>query len=131
MPRRIAKSALSCAAVVAVATTALALSPASAYAGTDIGYIYTTNGSARGYFQNVGEHLWACDEAADGKRAITFLYWNGAWRGDVEDTDGANGNCNETNLSIVDGTSVWLEVCIKNGTYGALEYCSPMIEGKA
>lgn len=124
-PRRLLLSAV---AVVAAATTGILFTPGAALA--DIGYVYTDNGAGSAYFQSYGEHLYACDEAADGLRAIAQLNVNGHIY-EVQDADGANGNCWTINLSITEGTLVTLRACLRNGASGALQHCSGWRQGTA
>jgi hypothetical protein len=110
-------------------TTVLALTAGSgtAYAGTSV-VVDSTNGSARTYFDDYGEHLYSCDTKADGLRAVAVAEWTvggvyrSAW---VEDADGANGNCaGHANLDIADGVGVTVWACARNGANGALQYCA-------
>lgn len=111
------------ATVVGVMTViALALGPGTASAGESV-IVDSTNGAARAWFDDYGEHLYACDMTADGMRAVAIAEWSGGAR-EVQDTDGANGNCaGHANLSIPEGYFVEVTACVRNGASGALQYC--------
>ncbi|GAO05936.1 hypothetical protein NCG97_14675 [Streptomyces lydicamycinicus] len=92
--------------------------------------VNTTDSGAkggRGHFVNQGDKPLACDTQADGKRVITYIYWNSGnqnrWS-TIEDTNGANGDCMvRENVDLPEGTKVILKTCLKSGANGALEYC--------
>ncbi|AIF83073.1 hypothetical protein NTE_00999 [Candidatus Nitrososphaera evergladensis SR1] len=95
--------------------------------GNDIIVKFYGNDVYRGYgeFKASGEHLYACDKKGDGKTVTTWLFWNGEWRGSVSDHTGVKDGCGHKNLSIKEGTSVWLSVCLEG--FG----CSYPVWGKA
>lgn len=109
------------------AVIALAFGSGTALAGTSV-IVDSTNGSAQTHFQDYGEHLYACDTKSDGLRAVAIAQWTagGAARSaEVQDTDGANGNCaGHANLGITDGIGVTVWACARNGAAGALQYCA-------
>lgn len=112
--------------VVGVMTlSALALSPGTAVA--DDAFTSSTNGAAQAWFEDYGEHLYACDMTADGNRAVAIAQWSGGAR-EVQDTDGANGNCaGHANLDIPEGYFVEVTACVRNGASGALYYCRTVV----
>jgi hypothetical protein len=64
-------------------------------------------------FNPNGEHLYACDTRADGRSVTAHAYWNGADRARVTDGNGARAGCGHRNLSIAEGTQVWLALCVQ------------------
>ena len=109
---------------------ALAFGSGTAFAGTSV-IVDSTNGSAQSQFQDVGEHLFACDTKADGLRAVAIAQWTSggvARSAEVQDTDGANGNCaGAGNLSIAEGVRVTIFACARNGAAGALQFCAAKV----
>ncbi|HST46262.1 hypothetical protein [Jatrophihabitans sp.] len=121
------KRTLSVIVVVLTTMVALAFGSGTAFAGTSV-IVDSTNGSAQSQFQDVGEHLYACDTKSDGLRAVAIAQWTSggvARSAEVQDTDGANNNCaGHANLDITDGTSVTIWACARNGATGALQFCA-------
>lgn len=81
----------------------------------------------RGHFINQRDRPLACDTQDDGKRVITYIYWNqgnqNRWA-TIEDANGANGDCMvRENVDIPEGTKVILKTCLKTGANGKEEYC--------
>ncbi|NIJ10853.1 hypothetical protein FHU38_001197 [Saccharomonospora amisosensis] len=76
-------------------------------------YAYDSANQLRGsgHFTAHGEHLYACDERSDGSGVTAYLYWDGATRASVGDSNGAASGCGHRNLSIAENTTVWLAVC--------------------
>jgi hypothetical protein len=109
---------------------ALAFGSGTAFAGTSV-IVDSTNGSAQSHFQDYGEHLYACDTKADGLRAVAIAQWTSggvARSAEVQDTDGANGNCaGHANLDIAEGVGVTVWACARNGVTGALQYCAAKV----
>jgi len=101
---------VSSAAPTAEETTA---SPTSA-TGTSVAVCKYYGGTLRGCasFRHYGEILTACDRRADGRRVTAQLYWSGAVRASVYDRNGAASGCTSANLSIAEGRTVYLRVCI-------------------
>ena len=118
---------LSVIVVSLMSVIALVLGPGTAFAGTSV-IVDSTNGSAQSQFQDVGEHLYACDTKSDGLRAVAIAQWNFggvAHSVEVQDADGANGNCaGHANLSITDGIGVTVWACARNGAAGGLQFCA-------
>ena len=93
--------------------------------------VYTSdaNPGGKGVFENLGEHLKACDIQNDGYRAVTtFLRSDTGQTFTVQDADGANGNCVDNNLSLAEGTEGWIQVCLQNGSSGPQIFCTPWWE---
>jgi len=86
------------------------------------------SGGSPAHFLASGEHLYACDTKADGMRAVAFASWTGVsgvqHRAEVQDIDGANGNCaGHADLDIVEGVFIWITACERNGQYGEPQNC--------
>ncbi|GLW19454.1 hypothetical protein Stsp01_61970 [Streptomyces sp. NBRC 13847] len=101
----------------------------SARRGITVSVTTTDSGEkgGRGHFINQGDRPLACDTQPDGKRVITYIYWNyggtNRWT-TIEDTNGANGDCMvRENVDIPEGTKVILKTCLKSGANGTEEYC--------
>jgi len=98
------------AAVLALALLVFGLSAPDALAGTNQA-IQTEKGSV--YFDHYGEYLTACDKKYDGQGVRAYLYWSSTKTGKVTDYDSYGGEtlCEGVNLSIPEGTTVWLQMC--------------------
>ncbi|MFF7736700.1 hypothetical protein [Streptomyces sp. NPDC007984] len=120
-------------ALIAGAAAALfAAGPAAA--GTDV-YVDTTDpfNSAAAGFKAEGEVFTVCDNRADSKRASGRIIWidsNGSHAVPLDDANGAGNSCGRKDLSIGEGISVTVEICIRNGARGDKEYCASK-NGKA
>ncbi|TDD66568.1 hypothetical protein E1293_39035 [Actinomadura darangshiensis] len=105
-----------------------------AIAGTDV-YVDTTdpfNSAAAGFHAN-GETFTVCDNRSDGLRASGHIGWTDSSASHwvrLDDTNGANNSCAKKNLSIGEGISVTVEICVKNGAGGDTKYCATK-NGKA
>jgi hypothetical protein len=121
------KRTLSVIVVCLTTVLTLAFGSGTAFAGTSV-IVDSTNGSAQTHFHDYGEHLYACDTKSDGLRAVAIAQWTAggvARSAEVQDTDGANGNCaGHADLSIADGIGVTVWACARNGATGALQYCA-------
>jgi hypothetical protein len=109
------------------ASAAPAASDRVAQAGSDASacrYVANKNGvfTLRGcaYFEDYDEILRACDERGDGLRVSAQLYWNGATRASVADSNGADAGCGRRDLAIAEDTAVWVRVCVE--TTGCSEW---------
>ncbi|MGC4939529.1 hypothetical protein [Kribbella sp. DT2] len=69
-------------------------------------------------FNAYGEHLWACDTLADGRWVKAQLKW-GSKTASVTDTNGSKTGCGHKNLSIKDGTVVYLRIGVEGQGYSA------------
>lgn len=78
-------------------------------------YAYDSANRLRGsgHFTAHGEHLYACDENSDGRGVTAYLYWNGATRASVGDSNGSASGCGHRNLGIAENIDVWLAVCVE------------------
>jgi hypothetical protein len=117
--------------IVSLATVVgLAFGSGTAFAGTSV-IVDSTNGSAQSQFRDVGEHLFACDTRSDGLRAVALAFWTAGGvnrSAEVQDTDGANGNCaGHGNLSVAEGVGVTVWACARNGASGALQFCAAKV----
>ncbi|WP_143204113.1 hypothetical protein [Streptomyces kebangsaanensis] len=105
-----------------------------AAAGTDV-YVDTTdpfNGGAAGFVAD-GEIFTVCDNRADGMRASGHIGWIDSKASHwvpLEDANGANNSCARKNLSIGEGITVTVEICLKDGANGTPKYCATK-RGKA
>jgi hypothetical protein len=93
-----------------LAALALAFSAPAAHAGSDQ-EIRTDRGQVA--FDHHGEWLTACDENADGYGVRAYLRWSSTKSAQVTDYDSYGGAtlCESKNLSIPEGTTVWLTMC--------------------
>lgn len=117
-------------AILAAAATGLFLAPGTAVAvpGNNV-IVNSQSAGSQAQFRHADEWLFACDLKADGMRATAVARWIGAGgayhRVEVEDTDGANGNCaGARNLDIVEGITVTITACDRNGPNGGLRNCA-------
>lgn len=89
----------------------------TALAGDDVS-VYVSDPADRlrgsGHFTAYGEHLYACDEFADGRRVKAYLSWDDAIRASVRDGNGSAKGCGHRDLSIPENTTVWLALCISD-----------------
>ncbi|MFE9168440.1 hypothetical protein ACFYNZ_02750 [Streptomyces kebangsaanensis] len=105
-----------------------------AAAGTDV-YVDTTdpfNGGAAGFVAD-GEIFTVCDNRADGMRASGHIGWIDSKASHwvpLEDANGANNSCARKDLSIGEGITVTVEICLKDGANGTPKYCATK-RGKA
>jgi len=95
------------AAISALAVTAFGLSVATASAG-EPQQIRTNGGTV--VFDDLGELVVAKDKRADGLSVMANLAWGKA-SATVVDDSGASGAGETGNLSIPEGTTVWLIMC--------------------
>ncbi|MFC8220237.1 hypothetical protein ACFUTY_18950 [Streptomyces sp. NPDC057362] len=108
------------------AAVMFAAGPASA--GTDI-YVDTTDpfNSAAAGFTAYGEVFTVCDNRSDGKRASAHISWIGSsasyWI-PLEDANGSGNSCARKDLSIPEGESVTVQICVKDGANGTPQYCA-------
>lgn len=84
-------------------------------------------GDAQGSAADNPEVLGACDKQSDGLRAYANVSWKDS-RGwhirEVEDADGAGNGCEYRTLpNITDGTTVYIDACLKNGPNGPVRFC--------
>lgn len=109
-------------------SAAVMIASGPAAAGTDI-YVNTTDpyNSAAAGFKAYGEVFTVCDNRSDGKRASAHIGWVGSsasyWI-KLEDTNGAGNSCARKDLSIAEGETVTVKICIKDGANGAEQYCA-------
>ncbi|GAB2773868.1 hypothetical protein GCM10027073_03220 [Streptomyces chlorus] len=114
--------------------TAVLFAAGPAAAGTDV-YVDTTdpfNGGAAGFVAE-GEIFTVCDNRADGMRASGHIGWLDSKASHwvpLEDADGAGNACGRKNLSIGEGITVTVEICLKDGANGTPKYCATK-RGKA
>ncbi|MEU8081941.1 hypothetical protein AB0B31_41580 [Catellatospora citrea] len=116
---------LAAVALTAAAGVALGAAPAAAAVPSKDAEVYTLddNPGGRGFFESTGEHLFACDQQADGLRVVARITWygGGAYHTrTVHDADGANNGCTEyaNDIEIAEGTEVILEVWLQDGADG-------------
>jgi len=98
-----------------VATLAgAAFATAGPAAATNSTHCYSDAGC--GQFYDVGEHLKACDQKADGYGILLDWYVeeNVYNNGVVLDNNGANNGCVDGNLDIADNHHIIWRVCISN-----------------
>lgn len=105
-------------------------SPIGTYGVNASAYTSDSSPGGQGIFEHDGEVLRACDLESDGLRAVAYLRV-GIATTSVHDSDGANGQCAYTNLSIAENTTVELRVCLRNGASGADQSCSTWRQGSA
>jgi hypothetical protein len=119
--------------LTALAAAAVLLSPSTALAGPGRTWVIDSrSGGTQAQFRDVDELLHACDTKADGLRASAVASWTGtggvAHLAEVQDADGANGNCaGSADLDIVDGVKVWITACDRNGQYGEPQNCDSIL----
>ncbi|MFD8297494.1 hypothetical protein ACFV13_14860 [Streptomyces bauhiniae] len=115
-----------------VAAVLFAAGPAAA--GTDV-YVDTTDpfsGGAAG-FASYGETFTVCDNRADGLRASGHIGWtdsSASHYAPLEDANGSGNSCAKKDLSIGEGISVTVQICLKDGANGDPKYCATKF-GKA
>ena len=99
--------------ITALAVTMFGLCVPAALAGQDEA-IETDKGEV--YFDHHGEWLTACDTWYDGRGVRAYLHWSSTESASVTDTSSYGGAtlCEGTNLSIPEGTTVWLQMCYTN-----------------
>ncbi|CAL9562338.1 hypothetical protein [Streptomyces sp. enrichment culture] len=120
-------------AVVAGAATVM-LASAPAAAGTNV-FVATTdpfNGGGAGFHAD-GEIFTVCDNRADGMRASGHIGWIDSKASHwikLEDANGSGNSCARKNLSIGEGISVTVQICLKDGAKGTAKYCATK-RGKA
>lgn len=68
-------------------------------------------------FQAYDELLIACDRRADGRSVVAQLYWAGKIRAAVKDNNGAKKPCYYKDLSIAEGTAVYVRVYVQGLGY--------------
>jgi hypothetical protein len=116
------------------ATAVLALAAAGTFvaagsASANVFSVSTTDSGATGghaTYDSGDEEIAVCDDQSDGLRAwAQFSYGSTrTYMAPVEDSSGA-GTCNFYDVqSLPSGEKVYLEVCLRNGSAGALEYCA-------
>jgi hypothetical protein len=83
--------------------------------GTNVAVCKAYAGTIRGCagFTARGEILGVCDRRADGRKVVGQLYWAGKVRATVLDRNGAKAPCYGVNLSIREGTPVWVRVGVE------------------
>ncbi len=83
--------------------------------GTNVTVCKAYGGVVRGCagFQAYDEILAVCDRRADGRRVVGQAYWAGKVRATVEDRNGAKAPCYGKDLSIAEGTAVWVRVWVE------------------
>jgi len=86
-----------------------------ANAAACLAYRGTVRGCAG--FTARGEILGVCDRRADGRNVVGQLYWAGKIRASVLDRNGAKSPCYGLNLSIREGTPVWVRVWVEGLGY--------------
>ncbi len=91
----------------------------------------TTDGNpgGTGRFDGRGydEYLWACDDQADGYRAVVRVYdWAGHWHlvGREDAAQGAGTCSGKGVMYLEDGYKVNVAVCLQNGYYGTPKFCN-------
>lgn len=79
-----------------------------AQAGQSRCSVYAPGGqnAATACFDHEGEKVQVCDRRADGQSAVGRFNGIEVW------ASGGAGNCVDRNLSIVDGTWVWVQACV-------------------
>ncbi|MFH0520098.1 hypothetical protein ACHBTE_23355 [Streptomyces sp. M41] len=124
--------ALSSSVIAGAAAVVFAASPASA--GTDV-YVNTSdpwNAAAAGFAAN-DELFTVCDNRGDGMRASGHIGWLSpqmSYWVPLQDANGAHNSCARKNLDIAEGTTVTVQICIRNGANGEDRYCETK-RGKA
>ena len=118
IPKKLLMFLLMVSSVLALPSAASAAEMATdkaSQAGTDAVVCRYLNDTLRGCasFQDYGEHLYACDERADGRSVTAQLYWSGAIRATVSDSNGAQSGCGHRNLAIAENTTVYVRVCLE------------------
>lgn len=93
----------------------------TAAAGTNAAVCKYYAGTVRGCagFRAYDEHLIVCDRRADGRSVVAQLYWSGAIRAAVRDTNGAKSPCYYKDLSIAEGRPVYLRVWVQGVGYSS------------
>lgn len=88
------------------------------------GFVYT-NPSYLGHaeFYDYGEHLYACDDYADGMRVTVAYHQWGELEQYLDDANGANNSCAHVNLELAEGSGLYIQVCRSEGANGELEDC--------
>ena len=83
--------------------------------GANVTVCKAYGGTIRGCagFQAYDEILAVCDRRADGRRVVGQAYWAGKIRATVEDRNGATKPCYGKDLSIAEGTAVWVRVWVE------------------
>ena len=87
----------------------------SANAGICGKYAGTVRGCAG--FRAYDEHLVVCDKRADGRAVVAQLYWAGKIRAAVKDRNGAKSPCYYLDLSIAEGTPVYVRAYVQGLGY--------------
>lgn len=64
------------------------------------------------FFMGLGEHMFAKDGREDGRSVTAQLYWDGAIRASVKDPTGSKSGVGHKNLSISNGKTVYLRMCV-------------------
>ena len=74
-----------------------------------------------------GEHFYVCDGESDGMRAvanwIAFTPTQTRFE-DLQDANGSNNGCVESNQSFPEGSKVSLTVCVRDGANGKNQFCA-------
>ncbi|MGW4868578.1 hypothetical protein [Streptomyces chartreusis] len=123
---KIRAKSVSGAIIAGAAATLFAAGPAAA--GTDV-YVDTTDpfNSAAAGFKSDGDIFTVCDNRADGMRASGRIIWidsSASHAVPLEDTNGSGNSCARKDLSISNGITVTVEICVRNGADGDKKYCA-------
>jgi len=128
--------ALRASAVLGVALPLLGVTPSSWAAGDATYTVFTTddNPGGRATFWSYGEHFDVQDQQSDGYRAVGYLWANGVtYR--LDDANGAdtpsNGGWVSRDFEFAEGTTVMIEVCLRDGANGPNLFCSDWKTGTA
>ncbi|MGH9278402.1 MAG: hypothetical protein ACRD12_09915 [Acidimicrobiales bacterium] len=112
--------ALLAATLAAAAGLALGQAPADASA-----LAWASNGGGYAGFWNnpdASEVVYVCDNAPDGLRAIARFAFPGS-TGEALHAAGGYGTCASRTPGVPEGSQIWAQVCLRNGQYGADQYC--------
>ncbi len=105
-----------------IALVFLAGSPAQAITV----WMSATNGAATGGFQNVGDHVYVIDKAADGMSAVTYWETDYGRSGHCRDGNGANNGTTTCNEDLWEEGFVRVMSCVRDYglPYSLPQYCS-------
>jgi hypothetical protein len=88
--------------------------------------------AAKAYFVANGEHLFVCDEKADGHSAVAWYTRTDvpAQNNEAAERSGA-GTCLDHNMNMAEGVKITFKICLQDGTTGPLFDCSATLTAGA
>ncbi|MEU5239855.1 hypothetical protein ACH4UR_31675 [Streptomyces lydicus] len=111
--------------MTAAAGAALVLAATPAIAGSDLSMETGGGGYGGALFHHEGETVTVCDFARDGKAVTAYLGFfepTGSRRVSVTNAKGAGGGCVTKDFSVVEGSRVVMQVCLRQGS--TVSHCS-------